>query len=197
VAVRDYACPFSERSRSTLAELRKKYGNDLRIVYRNLIVHPSTATAAALASCAAAKQNKFEALDTALWEDGFKARRFDVLKTAPDPQCWATSESCSNAIAFARDAHLDLARFKSDMRTCEAEVQADMRQLTTFGITATPTFFINGRYLSGAMPIETFESLVDDVLKTANARIIAGGSKATYYRTWVLGQGLTKLDGAN
>jgi protein-disulfide isomerase len=40
VVVREYACPFCERSRATLAELRKKYGSDLRLVYRNLIVHP-------------------------------------------------------------------------------------------------------------------------------------------------------------
>jgi protein-disulfide isomerase len=197
VAARDYACPYSERSRSTLADLRKKYGNDLRIVYRNLVVHPSTATAAALASCAAAKQGKFEVLDAALWDDGFKARRFDVLNAAPSPQCWTTLEGCANAIAFARDAHLDLVRFEADMRTCEAYVQADMRQLATFGVKATPSFFVNGRYLSGAMPLESFELLIDDALATASARISAGGSKATYYRTWILGQGLTKVDGAN
>jgi protein-disulfide isomerase len=193
VIARDYACPFCEKSRATLADLRNKYGNDLRIVYRNFIVHPQTATAAALAACAAARQGKFDAIDDALWEKGFKTRTFDERKAGSD-QCWATPEGCAVVLGFARDAHLKLDRFKDDMRSCQAEIGADMRELTGFAIGSTPSFFINGRYTVGAMPAETFETLIDEELAKANQRIQAGTPKAAYYKAWVLGKGLTRVD---
>jgi protein-disulfide isomerase len=194
VVVRDYACPYSEKSRATLADLRKKYGSDLRLVYRSLIVHPQVATAAALAACAAAKQGQFDAIDDALWDKGFKTRAFDALKPSPDPQCWETSEGCTVAVGFARDANLKLDRFKADMRSCDAEVHADMRELATFALDSTPSFFINGRYMVGAMPIEGFAVLVDEELAKANQRITAGTPKGAYYKTWVLGKGLTRVE---
>jgi len=193
VIARDYACPFCERSRATLDDLRKKYGNDLRIVHRNFIVHPQVATAAALAACAAARQGKFDAIDDALWEKGFKARTFDERQTGSDA-CWTTPEGCKVALGFARDAHLKLDRFKADMRSCEAEVRADMSELVGFAIGSTPSFFINGRYMVGAAPAETFETLIDEELARANQRIQAGTPKAAYYKTWVLGKGLTKVE---
>lgn len=193
VIARDYACPFCERSRATLADLRKKYGSDLRIVHRNFIVHPQIATAAALAACAAARQGQFDAVDDALWEKGFKARTFDERQAGSDA-CWTTPGGCTVALGFARDANLKLDRFKDDMRSCEAEVRADMRELTGFAIASTPSFFINGRYTVGAMPAETFEVLIDEELAKANQRIQAGTPKAAYYKTWVLGKGLTKVE---
>src|SRR2546429_565481 len=52
----DYACPYCEKVRDTMDDLRKKYGNDLRIVFKQFVVHPQTATTGALAVCAANKQ---------------------------------------------------------------------------------------------------------------------------------------------
>src|SRR5580765_5652163 len=52
----DYACPFCEKVRGSMDDLRKKYPNDLRIVYKQFVVHPQIATAGALAVCAADKQ---------------------------------------------------------------------------------------------------------------------------------------------
>ena len=98
------------------------------------------------------------------------------------------------ALGFARDAHLKLDRFKADMRSCEAEVRDDMRELVGFAIGSTPSFFINGRYMVGAAPAETFETLIDEELAKANQRIQAGTPKAAYYKTWVLGKGLTKVE---
>ncbi|HEX3473879.1 MAG TPA: thioredoxin domain-containing protein [Kofleriaceae bacterium] len=193
VMMRDYACPFSEKSRATLADLRTKYGNDLRIVYRNFIVHPQTATAAALAACAAARQGQFDAIDDALWEKGFKARTFDERQSGSDA-CWTTPEGCKVALGFARDAHLKLDRFKDDMRSCQADLSDDMREMVRFAIGSTPSFFINGRYTVGAAPAEVFERLIDEELAKANQRIQAGTPKAAYYKTWVLGKGLTKVD---
>ena len=187
VAARDYACPFCEKSRSTLDALRQKYGADLRIVYRNLIVHPVVASVAAFASCAAAKQGQFDAFDNALWERGYKNRQFDTYTDAAP--CWTTPAGCPTVDGFARDLHLKSDRFKRDLTSCATEVKADVTELMAIGAGATPTFFINGRFFQGAWPIEQFSVLIDEELAKANERIKAGAKQATYYKTWVLDKG--------
>jgi protein-disulfide isomerase len=190
----DYADPFTEKSRDGRVELRKRYGNELRIVYRNFVVHPTVATAAALASCAADKQKKFAAYDDVLWAKGFKGRLFDKNLDDAAQHCWETAAGCPIALGFAKEIHLDLAKFKRDMASCENEVKADMAELQRFGVGATPSFFINGRFMAGAMPLESFTALIDEELKKAHERLLGGASQATYYNDWVLGKGLKQLE---
>jgi hypothetical protein len=61
-----------------------------------------------------------------------------------------------------------------------------------FGQGATPTFFVNGRYLVGASP-DKLHALVDQELARAQQRIEAGTARADYYRTWVLEKGLKRF----
>jgi len=68
-----------------------------------------------------------------------------------------------------------------------------MRELQMFGVAATPSFFINGRFMSGAMPIENFSALIDEELAKAEARIAQGTPKRRYYQQWVLDEGLKSL----
>ena len=146
VMAQDYADPFSQRSRTTLEELRKKYGNDLRIVFRNMVVHPRNAMASALASCAALKQKSFDAMEDKLWGQ-FGQRQWDLsdVDLGNGPQkCWDTVEGCKNAVGFANELGLKVDRFKADMRACVQVVEDDMTDLKKFAVQATPTFFING-----------------------------------------------------
>jgi protein-disulfide isomerase len=64
---------------------------------------------------------------------------------------------------YARELGLDLARFEKDRSDpgLKAKVQADMAEATALGIKSTPTFFINGRIVRGAMPFETFATIID------------------------------------
>lgn len=170
-------------------DLQKKYGNDLRIVTKQLVVHPNTAMGPALAFCAAAKQGKAHEMDTLLWEKGFKARAFD-----PD-RCWTTDAGCPLLGGFAQELQLDMAKFKADMKgSCPSMVQKDMADLQKFGVSATPGFFINGRYISGAVPIDQFTTVIDDELKKANERIQQGTPQAQYYQQWVMDKGLKTLE---
>jgi protein-disulfide isomerase len=198
-----------------IEDLHKKYGNDLRVVYKQLVVHPKNAMASALAYCAAAKQGKEKELNNLLWEKGFKGKKMDASDVAPaggeNPQqvagaekaqgqpqkCWDTPEGCPHVVAFAQEAQLDLAKFKADMKgPCPGLVQKDGRELQQLGVGATPAFFINGRYLSGMQPIENFVALIDEELKKANAAIAAGTPQAQYYKQMVLDKGLKSLGGS-
>jgi protein-disulfide isomerase len=194
----DYACPYCERVRGTMEDLRKKYGNELRIVYKQFVVHPQVATAGALAFCAAAKQGKAVEMDNMLWDKGFKAHNYDKDATAEGggaPQkCWDSPAGCPVVSSFAQELGLDLAKFKTDMKECQQTTQKDMRELQQFGVGATPSFFVNGRFMSGAMPIDNFVTLIDEELKKANDRIQQGTPAAAYYQQWVLDKGLKSLE---
>ena len=185
----DYACPYCEKVRDTMDELRKKYGNDLRIVYKQFVVHPQVATAGALAFCAAARQGKAVDMDKALWEKGFKARNFDK-----DEKCADSPDGCPVVLGYAKDLGLDANKFKADMKDCEQTKDKDMKELQVFGVGATPSFFVNGRFISGAVPIDQFTSVIDEELKKANDRIAAGTPQAQYYQQWVMDKGLKALE---
>jgi len=67
---------------------------------------------------------------------------------------------------YAADAGLDAAKFNQclDSSKYEARVQEALAAGGRLGITSTPTTFVNGRIVSGAQPIEVFQSVIDDEL---------------------------------
>jgi len=195
----DYACPYCEKVRDTMDGLRKKYGNDLRIVFKQFVVHPQVATAPALAMCAADKQGKFLQMDQLLWDKGFKARQFDKDANAEAggqaQRCWESAAGCPIVLGFAQELGLNADKLKEDMKgACQAQIQKDQRELQALAVGATPSFFINGRFLSGAMPIENFVTVIDEELKKANERIQAGTPAASYYQQVVLDKGLKTVE---
>lgn len=201
----DYACPYCEKVRPTMADLKAKYGNDLRIVYKQLVVHPRNAMASALAFCAANEQggiDKAKKFDDYLWDKGFKARNLDNSDVAAAEKgggaggkCWDQPGGCSIVVGFAQEAGLNVEKFKADMRgKCQQVVQKDMEDLRRLAVGATPSFFVNGRFISGAMPIENFSTLIDEELKKANERIQQGTPQADYYNQWVLQKGLKTVE---
>jgi protein-disulfide isomerase len=194
----DYACPYCERVRDTMDQLRKKYPNDVRVVYKQFVVHPQVATAGALAFCAASKQGKAHEMDVALWEKGFKGRNFDkdvAGEGGQSQKCWESAGGCPVVVGFAKDLGLDETKFKADMKSCQSQIQKDMRELQALGVGATPSFFINGRFMAGAMPMDNFVQLVDEELKKANEIIQKENIPAAqYYQKVVVERGQKTLD---
>jgi protein-disulfide isomerase len=191
----DYLCPFCERVRDTMDDLRKKYGNDLRVVYKQLVVHPPVATVGALAVCAAHKQGKFVEMDKLLWDQGYKGRQLQKDGGEGGGRCWEGDAGCPTVLGYAQQLGLNADKFKADMKgECQQLIQKDMRDLTAIGVGSTPTFFINGRYMVGAMPMENFVTLIDEELKKANEAIQAGTPAASYYQQAVLDKGLKQLE---
>ncbi|HLL23818.1 MAG TPA: thioredoxin domain-containing protein, partial [Kofleriaceae bacterium] len=164
---------------------------------------PRNAMAGALANCAAGRQGKHKEMDNLIWDKGFLARQLDMSDVTPaegggQPQkCWDTPEGCKNVVGYAQELQLDVNKFKADMKgDCQAFVQADMKVLQGLMVGATPSFFINGRFISGAVAIESFMTVIDEELKKANERIAQGTPAASYYQTWVVEKGLKTVEPA-
>ena len=178
VMAMDFACPYCRRAFDTVDELRKKYGNDLRVVYKAMVVHPQVATHAAIAACAANHQGKWRELADLLWTKSFDVR--DFADTTIDN--------------LASEAKLDMTRYRKDVAgTCPQEVKDEQAALVKLGVGATPSFFINGRFMAGAMPAADFEKLIDEELAKANAAIKKGVKPEKYYEQEIVAKGLTEL----
>ena len=76
----------------------------------------------------------------------------------------------------AQEIGLDMKKFTADIDNDahKGEIAAMTNEVMKVGATGTPASFINGRYLSGAQPIEAFKKLIDEELGKAT---VAGGTK--------------------
>ena len=161
----DFQCPFSTRVHPTLDALLKAYGPDLALVFRhNPLPFHQSAVPAALAAEAARQQGKF-------WEmhDQLYAHNTELDRASID--------------RYAAELGLDAARFKADLDggTGTDRIARDTDDARRFGITGTPSFFINGRSLNGAQPIEVFKQAIDEELRKADALLAAGTPRAELY----------------
>jgi protein-disulfide isomerase len=148
----DFQCPFCARALPTLKRIQETYGVNVRLVWKHLPlpIHRD-AVAAALAAEAAGRQGRFWQFHDKLFANQDKLQR-DALT------------------GYARELELDTTRFEADMRAPEAQerVDADAAEALSLGVEGTPGFFINGRFLSGAQPFETFAAIIDQELAKMN-----------------------------
>ncbi|MBL9104493.1 MAG: thioredoxin domain-containing protein [Myxococcales bacterium] len=150
VAFSDFECPYCERGHRTVKQLEKEYGDRLRVAYKAFpLDFHSHAMVAALVAKSAQEQGKF-------WE--FHDKLF-MQKGIDMPQL----------DSYGREVGLDMDRVYADVEALKwgTAVQRDLRQGRRLGVTGTPAYFINGRYLSGAKPIEVLREMIDKELELA------------------------------
>jgi protein-disulfide isomerase len=145
----DFQCPFCSRAQATLKQLLERYPGKVKLVYRDFPLdsaHPQARRAAEAARCAH-DQGKF-------WD------YHDVL-FSHFPQA-----SPDDLKEYAGQVGLDLMEFERCLSggVHKATVQRDMEEGTRLGVTGTPAFFINGRSLPGAQPIENFLRVIEEEL---------------------------------
>ena len=71
--------------------------------------------------------------------------------------------SPENYLKYARELGLDVDQFKSDLKsaTVKKRIDGDRQLASSLGVTGTPAFFINGRFLSGNQPYPAFKKMID------------------------------------
>jgi protein-disulfide isomerase len=145
----DFECPFCKNVQPTLAAVLKQYNGKVRVVHKDLpleAIHRQAQLAAEAARCSG-DQGKF-------WE------YHDTLYAK------APKLAADDLKAYAKDMSLDTAKFDQCLTSgkYKALVQKDLSEGAQLGITGTPTFFINGREISGAQPVEAFAAIIDEEL---------------------------------
>ncbi len=146
----DFQCPFCSKASLTVAALEKKYGNKLKVAYKNypLPFHSQARLAAEAALCAGEQDSKlFWKMHDAMFADQTKLDK-------------------ENLLATAKKIGVKEADFKSCLEATKhkAVIDSDMAEGQKLGIKSTPTFFINGKLVSGAQPIEVFSEVIDEEL---------------------------------
>jgi protein-disulfide isomerase len=149
----DYECPYCQKVNADLAKLRQQFGDQVSLAYKDfpLPMHALAARAAEAARCAGA-QGKF-------WE--FHDSLFETKKL-----------HVSEMKQEARELKLDGTRFDQCLDAGEqiATVKKDAQEGQRLGLQGTPSFFINGHFMSGAVG---YAKLRETVLQELSAVIAA------------------------
>ena len=145
----DYECPYCSRAEETVKEVLAAYPGKVRLVYRDypLPMHAKAPKAAEAAHCAA-DQGKYWEMHDKLFASGQKLEVSDLK-------------------AHAREVGLDGGKFDQCLDSSEKAkvVESHKKAGEEAGVSGTPAFFINGRLLSGAQPLEAFKKVIDEELK--------------------------------
>jgi protein-disulfide isomerase len=145
----DFECPFCLRANPTIVQVLSAYGDRVRLVYRHypLPNHPNARPAAEASACAQ-EQGRFWDYHDRLFANQSRLTTADLKQ-------------------HAAELGLDAGPFNAcvDSRKYQKDVDADIEAANAAGVKGTPAFFINGRPLSGAQPLENFRRIIDDELE--------------------------------
>jgi protein-disulfide isomerase len=161
----DFQCPFCSRVNPTIAQLSKDYGNDIQIAFRHLpLPFHDNALPAAEAAEAAREQGKFWEMHDKLFASQANLGRADLEK-------------------YAQELGLNMGKFKTalDSHKFKDRIKRDSDDAEKYGARGTPNFFINGRNLRGAQPVEAFKATIDEEIKKADEKLKSGVSRASLY----------------
>jgi protein-disulfide isomerase len=146
----DYECPYCQKVNPQIQQLEKEYGDNLTVIFKDfpLPMHHGSEKAAEASRCAG-EQGKF-------WE------YHDVLFYSRQVEIDALKE-------HARVLKLDGDRFDTclDNGMEAAAVKKDLEEARSLGLTGTPSFFVNGHFVSGVVDYAALKDIVNQQLNLA------------------------------
>lgn len=165
----DFQCPFCSRVEPTLEQLRTQYGNNIRFVWKN---NPLPFHDNAMPAAEAAMEVYAQVGARGFWPF------HDLLFANQQTLDRASLERFAQTI---RGVNMTRFRRALDAHTHQAAIEADQTLARELGATGTPSFFINGRNLRGAQPIEAFRTMIDAALADARQRVQDGTRASRVY----------------
>jgi protein-disulfide isomerase len=162
----DFECPFCSRMHQTLfPEILKEYGDRITFVYKDyplVEIHPWAVHAAVDANCLAAQNTD------AYWDfaDYIHANQHEVSN---EKTPGARLEALDRLTLLQGQKHsLDAVKLQACVKAQdESAVKASMKEADAIGVEATPTLFINGEKIDGAVPPSELRAALDRALKNA------------------------------
>jgi protein-disulfide isomerase len=148
----DFQCPYCAKGSKIMHELKKKYGDKVQVAFKNFpLPFHKQAKGAALAGLCANEQGKnyFWKLHDYMFDNQSKLDSKNLKKVA------------------AAFQGFDPAKFGDcvDKNKYMANIDSDIKEGKVLGVKSTPTFFLNGKIISGALPVEEFSKMIDKELK--------------------------------
>ncbi|MEX2195416.1 MAG: Na+/H+ antiporter NhaA [Thermoleophilaceae bacterium] len=141
----DFECPYCGQATGVVAELRERFGDELRYVFRHLPltdVHPHAEMAAEAAEAAAAQGRFWDMHDRLFSQDALEA---------------------DDIVGYAAELGLDLDSFAEDVRggVHRERVREDAASAEASGATGTPTFFVGDRRVIGPWDAATLAAALE------------------------------------
>jgi protein-disulfide isomerase len=148
VVFSDFQCPYCSRVEPTLKQVEEAFGPKVRIAWKHLPLpfHPNALPAAEAAE-AAREQGKFWPM-----HDKMFANQRELSAEAYE--------------RWARELGLDMRRFRAAVGSGKhrARIQEDQALAARVGASGTPTMFVNGEMVVGAVPFETLKPKIEAAL---------------------------------
>jgi protein-disulfide isomerase len=172
VSFDDFQCPFCSRMHQMLfPELMKEYGDRVQFIYKDFPLtefHPWAAHAAVNANCLAAQNND------AYWEfaDHVHANQQDISREKGRDAEFAVLDRLTNE--EGQKHGLDQAKLAACIKAQnEDAIHASVKEGESLGVNGTPTLFINGQELDGAVPVADVRAAIDQALEQAGVPVPA------------------------
>jgi protein-disulfide isomerase len=166
VEVSDFECPFCKRAGPTIKQIETAYAGKVRFVFKHnpLSMHPNALPAAMMAEEARLHggDEKFWAMHDRLYE----------MKTFDLPSLDGLAKEMGIPTTTAK-VMLDISKID--------RIRRDQNLANSLGARGTPTFFVNGRKVVGALPYEAFRAIIDEELAKAEASVKAGTPRKELY----------------
>jgi len=163
----DFECPFCSRMHQELfPEILKEYGDVITFVYKDYPlteIHPWATHAAVDANCLAAQNND------AYWDfaDYIHANQREVSNEKTPPERLNALDRIT--LLQGQKHNLDTVKLQSCIKAQDdSAIKASMKEAEGIGVEATPTMFINGQKIDGAVPPSELRAALDRALKDAN-----------------------------
>lgn len=165
----DFECEYTEQALAALAPLEKKYGKDLRLVWKNqpMQLHEHARDAATVAMLAFAKGGS-----ELFWQAG---QLLFANRTALDQQ---------SLVNYGQQMGLDADELKTALAEERFKAKVDADKLLSKRVDFTPTtpmITINGRYVRGAQSTKIYQLLIDEELAKAQASLAQGVARDRIY----------------
>lgn len=152
VAFSDFQCPYCSRGATTMHDLKSKFGSKIVLSFKHypLPFHPQATPASEISMCV-----KKISGDDKFW------KYHDLVFKNQDKM------DNENLLKYAKDIGSDAAKVKACFEAGEFKefVKKDMEYGNKLGVRSTPTFFVNGQLVAGALPIEQFSEMINEDLE--------------------------------
>ncbi len=174
----DFQCPYCSRMYSTLFnDVMKTYGDRVRILYKDFPLpnHPWAVRAALDANCLAAQS------PDAYWDfsDYVHLNQKEITgEKRPVPEQLAVLDKQAAEVAAKRG--LDAAKLTACIKAAsDKDIVASIAEGDALGINSTPTLYVNGEEVVGAIPGREFRRILDRALLDAGEQVPTAAAQST------------------